>query len=185
MKLIVGLTGEKAGGKGTIAAYLKERYGATAYRFSDPLTATLKLLNLPVTRQNQIGLSIILRREFGEDVLAKALTKMAAENPSELVVVDGIRRMADIAALKTLPRFHYWYVTADVRTRFERSRARGEKEGDRDMPFEKFAAEEQAETEVSIKETAAGACDRIDNDGTIDELHAKVDGLMKELWKSK
>ena len=43
-RLIIGLVGRKGSGKGTVAKILKEKYGASVYRFSDVLREILDLL---------------------------------------------------------------------------------------------------------------------------------------------
>lgn len=181
MKLILGLTGEKAGGKGTIAAYCREKYGASSYRFSDVLFDILRILDVEPSRQHLITLSGSVRRDFGETILARALAKKVAEDVHELVVVDGIRRLGDIETLRTFPEFHLVHVTADVKLRYERSKQRGEKIGDSTQTFEQFVAEEDAETEKTIRDTAALAETRITNGGTILELHRSIDTLMYDL----
>lgn len=181
MKMILGLTGDAASGKGTIAAYCRERHGASSYRFSDVLFETLGLLDVETSRDNLIKLSIALRRDFGETVLARALAKKVAADEHDLVVIDGIRRLGDIETLRTLPGFHLVYVTADVKTRYERQIKRGEKAGETSMTFEQFLAQENAETERSIKEVAAHAERTIANNGTRDDLFRAVDALLEAL----
>lgn len=185
MKLILGLTGEKAGGKGTIAAYCREKYNASSYRFSDVLFDILRLLDVEPSRQNLIMLSGSVRRDFGETILARALGRKVTVDNHALIVVDGIRRLGDIETLRTLSGFHLVHVTADVRLRYERSTQRGEKAGDATQTFEQFVAEEDAETEKSIRETAALAESRITNNGTADELYRSIDRFINHLEQTK
>ncbi len=180
MKLILGLTGEKASGKGTVAAYLKERHGASTYRFSDALTAALNIFGLEVSRPNQIKLFEILSAAFGSDVLARAIRRMAERDDNEIVVVDGIRRMPDIQYLQELPGFHLIYLTADQALRYERSVARNEKTDESALTFAQFAHEEAtASTEVTIPGVAARAEIKIENNGTKDELFQKIEEVLK------
>lgn len=181
MKMILGLTGEKAGGKGTVAAYCREKHSASSYRFSDVLFEILRLLDVEPSRQNLVALSVSVRRDFSETILARALAKKVAEDDHELVVVDGIRRLGDIETLRTLPGFRLVYVTADVQKRYERSRTRGEKAGDSTQTLEQFIAEESAETESSIRDTAALATTTITNNGTFEELYDSVQKIITSL----
>lgn len=175
MKTILGLTGEKAGGKGTVAAYCRETYNASSYRFSDVLFEILRLLDVEPTRLHLVALSGSVRRDFGETILARALAKKVASDNHELIVVDGIRRLGDIETLRTLPGFRLVYVTASVQKRYERSRARGEKAGDSTQTLEQFIAEERVETEASIRDTAALATATLNNNGTFEELYKQID----------
>lgn len=180
--VIFGIVGEGGAGKGTIAAYLKEKHKAATCRFSDALNDMLARLDVEPTRENLIELSEILRKSFGETVLARAVARWAKQRPEEVIVVDGIRRMGDIETLGKLPEFHLVYVTADLQTRYERIIRRGEKAGETEMTYERFLSQEQLPTEVSIKEVAIHAEATINNNGTLDQLYAQVDELMLK-WK--
>ena len=51
-KIIIGLVGQLACGKGTVAEYLKEKYGASVYRYSTMLRDVLNRLYLEINRVN-------------------------------------------------------------------------------------------------------------------------------------
>ncbi len=55
---------------------------------------------------------------------------------------------------------------------------RGEKSGEADMSWEKFTAQEQAPTEITIPAVAARAWRVVDNSGTAEELAEKINDLM-------
>lgn len=178
-RLYLGLVGEKGSGKGAIVTYCREKYGAASVRIADPLFETLKLLGIPPTRANLVTLSESLRRDFGQTVLAQAARHRAEASTGLFVLIDGIRLPTDV--FRDLPGFHLVHVTADIRMRFERSRARGEKSGESEATFDQFAAEEQFPTERAIIETAALAETTISNNGTLAKLHANVDALVDRL----
>lgn len=180
--VIIGLVGEGGAGKGTVAAYLKEKYGAATCRFSDSLNDILARLDVEQTRENLIELSVIVRKSFGETVLARAIVRWIKTIDNGLVAVDGIRRMGDIETLGDLPEFHLVYVTANPRTRYERMIKRGEKAGETETTYERFLAQEQLPTEVSIKDVATHAEATLDNNGTVEELKTQVDRLMNK-WR--
>jgi dephospho-CoA kinase len=179
--LIIGLVGRQGSGKGTVAKVLKERYHADLFRFSSILYDVLKRLTIEATRDNLIKLSGILRENFGEDVLAYAIENDALNATSDIVVVDGIRRIEDIAALEPLSQFKLIEISAPAKVRFDRMKGRGEKSGESQMSWDDFAAQEQAPTEITIPAVAARAWKAIDNGGTEEELLEKIDELMKEL----
>src|SRR3989339_833723 len=89
-EIILGLVGPIASGKDTVKKYLEKKHGATGCRFSS-----------------------ILRQKFGEDILAKAIASDAIKLKSNIVVVDGVRRMADIKFLKNTPGFYLVAVDAE------------------------------------------------------------------------
>jgi dephospho-CoA kinase len=180
-KAIIGLVGEKASGKGTAADYLAKEHGASVHRFSASMKRCLEILRLPLTRENFIAFSEITRKAYGEELYAKVIAAEAAGDDAELAVVDGIRREADMSELKKLPGFTLVYVTAPAELRWERSRKRGEKEGETEMTFEQFMAEEQAPTERAIPELGANADHRIDNSGELDQLYKQLNEAIGSL----
>jgi len=106
MSKIIGLVGQIACGKEVVKKYLAEKYKAQDCKFSTSLRDILMRLDLPVSRENMQKMSTILRAGFGEDLLAKVIAADASKLKSEIVVMDGIRRMADIKYLKDLPNFY-------------------------------------------------------------------------------
>ena len=185
MKIVLGIVGQPAAGKGTIAAYLKSSYGAESYRFSDPLSATAAALSLPLTRDTMIRLSESLRAAFGQDLLSKAVAARAEASTADLVVVDGVRREDDVAALKALPGFKLVAVTAEVKARFVRAKQRAEKSDEATLTFEQFQALEQRSTEVTARELEAKADFAVGNDGNLEDLEKEIDNLLGGLGVKK
>ena len=180
-KLIIGLVGRPGSGKGTVAKILQERYGAHMFRFSAVLSDILKRLAIESSRENLVKLSEMLRQAFGEDVLAYAVENDAVSCPSDLVVIDGIRRIQDLAALEPLPQFKLVEISAPAKIRFERMKSRGEKSGENSMDWGEFSAQEQAPTEVTIPAVAARAWKAIDNSGSLADLEKQLSDMMREL----
>src|SRR3989344_3407428 len=116
-KIIIGLTGPFASGEGTIKKYIEEKYHGKECRFSSLLRDILKRLDVSINRENLQKVSTVLRREFGEDLLAKAIANDVRNLSSDIVVVDGVRRMTDIKFLKRLVGFVLVKVDADPNIR--------------------------------------------------------------------
>lgn len=178
-KIILGLVGEPASGKGTAVKYLEKKYGASSHRFSNPLRDILNRLHLKVDRKNMQDISIILRNHFGQDLLAKIISQDAENDPSKIIIVDGVRRPADIEYLKKLPEFKLVYITTDMKTRYERLIQRGENTDDNNKTFEQFIKEHDVETESNIPNIGKTADFKIDNSKGLEEFHAQIDSLIK------
>ena len=88
-KIIIGLVGQIASGKGTATKYLEEKYGAGTHRFSTMLRDVLKRLYLETSRENMQSLSTFLRKQFGEDALARVIAKEVADDPKPVVAGHG------------------------------------------------------------------------------------------------
>lgn len=177
-KLILGITGLMASGKGTAAAYLKKTHGASTYRFSDMLMDVLDRFYLDRSRDNLIKISEAVRGTFGEDIMAKTMAGDVGKDINPLIVVEGVRRMADIAYLERLEGFVLVEIVADIKTRHERLVKRGEKADDATKTFAEFEADHQRSTELSIIEVAALAKKRIDNNGDLPRLYQQLDALI-------
>lgn len=177
-KIIIGVSGEIACGKGTVAKHIVEKYGAESHRFSTMLRDVLKRLYIEENRENISNFSTILRQTFGEDILAKVMSSDAKNAKGTIIVIEGIRRLADIKYLKTLPHFKLIYVEVDMQKRFERITKRGENADDNTKTFEEFQKDHERETELQIKDLKQHANYVIENGGTLEELYVQIDKIM-------
>ncbi|MEK7102150.1 MAG: hypothetical protein AAB912_00790 [Patescibacteria group bacterium] len=82
--------------------------------------------------------------------------------------------------MKKLPGFHVIEIIADERARFERLVKRAQNPGDATKTLEEFQADSQKPTEISIREVAREATERVDNNGTVEELQQQLDALIKK-----
>ena len=181
MKIIIGLTGLLAAGKGTVVEYLKNKHQAISFRFSDPFREALGIFDLPVSRENMQELSTLMRQRFGENVLARAISKKAQQSADGLVVIDGVRRLTDIENLMALPEFHLVAIFADQQIRYQRCVSRNENAGDSTMTLEQFTIKESAEAEAQIPEVMSRAQLTIDNNGIVEELYQKIDEVVHKI----
>lgn len=179
-KVILGFAGEIASGKGTAANYLRERHGAVAYRFSTMLRDVLKRLRLPEDRATIQKLSTWLRKEFGEDLLAKVMFEDAKNDTHALIVIDGVRRLQDVKYLREIPEFKLCYISAPMKTRYERLVLRGENADDKDKTYAQFEKDHEGEPEQEIAKLEAFAAEVIDNTGTLPELQQTLDAIIKK-----
>ncbi|NTV41269.1 MAG: AAA family ATPase [Candidatus Moranbacteria bacterium] len=179
-KLILGIAGEMGSGKGTVATHFVNEKGGSAHRFSTILRDILDRVYLDQSRENFQVLSMILRKNFGEDIMAKSMYHDVKNDNHDIVVVDGVRRMADIAYLREIPHFKLVYIDADIRTRYERIVKRGEKTDDFSKTFEEFKLEHDADSELQIRDLKNYADYVLNNDGTFVDLYKQLDQIITE-----
>ena len=182
-KIIIGLTGPIASGKGTVKKYIVEKYMAKDCRFSTILRDILNRVDMPICRENLQKISTALRQTFGEDLLAKAITKDAENLDSDVVVIDGVRRMTDIGHLIKLDHFVLVSIDAKPETRYKRLVLRNENEDDKTKTFEAFLNDHKIETELTIPEVMSYAKEKIDNNGCDEDLHRQIDEIIKKYTK--
>jgi len=180
-KVVIGIIGEQAGGKGSAAKIIIKKYGGKRLTTSDILRRTLDSLHIPVSRANLINLALNLKNGLGQDVLMKAMLKEVELVGADLTIVDGIRMSGDEKPFRDEygKDFYLIYVTADSKIRYERCKNRGEKVGEDEQSYEEFLEKEQAETEKYIKEVGEKADFTINNDGNEDELEEKILQIME------
>lgn len=182
-KIVIGLVGQIACGKGVVKKYLIEKNNASDYRFSTILREAMTRLSIELSRENLQKFSTIIRQNFGEDILAKAIAKDAKDDNSPFIVIDGIRRMADIKYLKEMPEFRLISIEADKDIRLQRVIGRNENPGDDQKTMEEFEKDEIAEPEMQIPEVMSKADYKINNNGTWDELHKQINDIVKDIVK--
>ncbi len=180
-KIIIGLAGEIASGKTTATEYLKEKYKAVSFRFSTILREMLEKIYIPETRENLQYLSIILRKQFGEDILSKAIAEKIKECDNNIVIIEGVRRLSDVEYIRDLPNFYLIYLKSDDRKRFERVSKRNENEDDKGKTWEEFQKDEQRDTEQTIRKTLEIADFIIENDKELKNLYNRIDEVMDKI----
>ncbi len=179
-KIIIGLAGQRGSGKGTAANYLKIRYKAEVRAFSHVLGEILALLLRPGTRENLQDLATNLRRPFGQGVLVGPLKKFIKQSRAKIIVIDGLRMLKEVEMLRSFKDNLLIYVAAPAEIRFKRLKKSGGKAGKEGVDFKEFLRLDKRETELFIKKIGKKADIIIDNTKTIDNLHKKIDQIVKE-----
>jgi dephospho-CoA kinase len=180
-KIIIALTGQIASGKDVTKKYLTEKYGAQSVKFSQILRDVLNRLSLPIERKTMQTLSTVLRQNFGEDLLAKNIAEDAKKLDAEIVVIDGVRRPADILHAKNLEGFVLVKIEATAEIRYQRAKTRNENVGDDKKTFEEFLADHETEADKEVPTIMAQATETLDNNGDFDALYKQIDELVLKL----
>jgi len=179
MKIILGLSGKIASGKGTTAKYLVENKEATSHRFSSALRDLNRRLYLEENRENLQKMSTAVREHFGQDILCKVIYRDVKKDENELIVIDGVRREQDLSELRRLKEFRLIYIEADLEKRFERIKQRDENSDDKEKTLEEFKADHQREAEQEIKKLKKKANFVVNNNGSFNELYEQINNIIK------
>jgi len=179
MRKIIGLVGETGSGKDTFCQYLKKisKEPVFYFRFSDPLLETLKIFVNEIKKEDQQWLGKILRRRFGDNVLAKAISKRIKNIKRGIVILNGIRYWEEYEMIKKLGG-KIFYITVDPKLRWQRLRKRGEKKDDFSS-FRKFLEREKARTEILIPEIGKKADFKIENNGSIVAFYKEIQKIIE------
>jgi dephospho-CoA kinase len=180
--VVIGLTGANAAGKGEVALYLAT-LGFRLHSLSDIVREEALARGLGVSREHLIRVGNELRRAGGPGALAeRILPRLGARD-----VVDSIRNPGEVEVLRRSKGFLLLAVDASVEVRFARSLARG-REGD-PLTLEGFQEREREENSSDpaaqrLLATFRLADRTVLNDGTIDDLRARIDLALQAFSRS-
>ncbi len=181
-KMIIIVAGEMASGKGSVGRYIAEKYKAKNIRSSEVFRRALDAIRIEQSRESVSEMSRVMREGFGEDVAAKAILYDLVEDNHTLFVVDGLRRMQEIDALK---KSDYQticiYLTVDLETRYKRMVERGENVGDAQKTLEEFKENHDLNAESTVRDVQSRADHIIANNGTLEDLYAQIDVICDDL----
>lgn len=180
-KIIIGFTGLMASGKDAAKKYIEKKYGAKSFRFSTIMRDVLTRIHVDISRQNIQAVSLCLRETFGEDLFARVMATDVNETDNNIVVADGVRRLADIAHLSKLPGFYLIAIETDSKIRYERMVKRNENVGDSLKTYEQFLTDGQQEAELKIPEVMSKADFTINNDGDFANLYQQIDKIIVKI----
>lgn len=184
MKLVIGLVGEKGSGKQTFVNFMKlirKDINIRQVRFSDILAETLLIWDIPISRANLQKLSLIMEEGFGASSLAAAAKFNIVDDQSQIIILDGIRRQAELDLVRKFKNNLVIYITARGKLRYKRLRLRSEKIGETGLTQSQFLAEEKSKAEAEIPDLGKKADLTIINNGTMDQFAKKINQLAKKL----
>jgi dCMP deaminase len=179
--MIVGITGTIGAGKGTVVDILKEK-GFTHFSARALLIEEIEKRNLPVNRDSMVLVGNELRSKYGPGYIAEELFSRAQKIGGDCVI-ESLRTVGEIEALRKKGTFILLAVDADAKIRYER--ILGRKTVTDDISFEKFKADEEREfanNDSSMQNI--GACMKLadytlDNNTTIDDFKKKTEEIIK------
>ena len=120
-------------------------------------------------------------KSYGFSTPLRDIIKDIKQDDSPLIVLDGVRRLADIKYAKELPNFFLVRVVTNEKNRYTRLIQRQQNTDDQNKTFEQFLEDEQRETELQIPEVMTQADYEINNNGNLAETYQQIDDLMAKL----
>ena len=177
-KLIVCLTGMPGSGKSTIVSALKSK-GIETLNLGDGVRAEAKRRNLEPSGENLGKIMLQLREKNGPGAIANLLTDQIQKSKSNIIIIDGIRSIAEIEVLKNVGSVKLLSIEATEETRFKFLKARGR--SDDPETKEKFAERDNREISVGIDKSISISDETIsNNDLTLDELTELAHTVIKK-----
>jgi dephospho-CoA kinase len=189
-RLIVCLTGMPGAGKSTVASFLKDK-GFAVVTMGDVIREEAKRQGLEPTDVNLGKMMLKLRQDLGpgavgQIVLQKLQRDHANDNNSggdsdknsSIVVIDGIRSVAEVEVLKKVGHVRLLAIHASEDTRFNYLRKRGRADAPSDS--NEFTGRDKRELSVGVSEAIALANEMISNNElTLEQLKLHAYDIVK------
>lgn len=180
--MIIGIVGSIASGKDTVAEYLETK-GFVSISLSDTLRKIMKSEGLEISIPNMTEYGNKLRETKEHGYLAKLALKEMNEDTD--AVITSIRQEGEAVTLKSRADFTLVKLDAPIEMRMERLIERA-REGDiKNMDELREIEAKQASGEngaMNMNKCFSMANHTLINDGTIDDLHRKVDKMLEDIY---
>lgn len=184
--MIIGITGTLGAGKGAIVDYLVEKKGFVHYSSSDLLREMLMERDDHIDRDSLAVFGRQIRATDPAGVPKLTYERLKKDDP-ENAVLEALHSKGEAEFVRGIGG-KIVGVDADVKTRYERITKRGSEKDN--VTFEKFLAQTKREeasvedaTGHSIRDVLDMADAVIENNGSLDELHEKIERLLLQFSK--
>ena len=181
--MIIGIAGTLGAGKGTVVEYLKSK-GFAHYSVSGRLGEMLVERGVSKGREQLSALADELAEQYEGGILEVMHIK-TKEDDVEDYILESIHRESEAAYIRSIGGI-ILAVDADPKVRYERTQLRQEDEKDQ-VTFEEFLAAIEREEKgkgsgtPNINAVIAGADYSLQNNGTLEELHAQIEEVLQQL----
>ena len=178
--LVIGVTGQPSSGKDTVANYLAS-LGFVHISTSDLIREEMRKQGLSTDRPQIHEFVTERRKERGLGYLAELTVKKIDKDS----VVSGLRNTSEIQILKDAFGANFILLAMDAPFEMRYKWVLGRKRDSKDLTFEEFKAEEDAERNRSdgafqVDKVIKMADEVILNDGIKEDLLKNVDDLLKK-----
>jgi len=177
-KTIIGVTGMQGSGKASVKQ-VAETMGYSTVVMGDEVREEAKRRNLDLTPENLGTLMLKLREEEGPAVIAKRCIPKIENAKSNVVIVDGVRSLAEVEEFKKhFKDFTLIAVHASPMTRFQRLFQR--ERSDAPRSWQTFIERDMRELNVGLGTVIAMADYMIVNEGTREQIRQKAREVLED-----
>jgi len=187
--IVIAVSGMPGSGKGCFIVFYEKR-GATVFRMGDMVRKEVETRKLTLDPENVGRVANEMRKVHGPDIWARRTlealrhfmnkhgkTRENKKPEERFIVIDGIRSMREVEFFKKrIPGFHLVSIHTSPELRWKRMTARRRSD---DFPEEALFRERDCrELDWGIAEVIALSDEIISNNGTLEELEEKAEGVL-------
>lgn len=183
-KLIIGITGTLGAGKGTIVEYLQKKYNFSHFSARDFITKEIVKRDLLINRDSMREVANDLREKNSPSYVAEGLYLQAKEEGKDSVI-ESLRTLGEIQALKSKGNFYLFAVDAEPQMRYNRILKRSSETDN--VSFEKFKENEAQESlnkeahKQNLPACISQANFIFDNNGSFEDLYKQIDNVIEKI----
>jgi dephospho-CoA kinase len=175
---VIAIVGMPGSGKAIVSKAASIR-GIPVLVCGDVVREETKKRGLTPTPENTGKVMLAMRKEEGPAVVAKRLIPKIASSAAPLLVVEGVRSMAEVEALRRNHTVVIVAVHASPKTRYERLVARGR--SDDPKSWEEFADRDARELGVGIGDVIALAQEMLINEASFEDMSAASETVLSRV----
>ncbi len=182
--MILGIAGTIGAGKGTVVDYLVQKYGFAHYSSSGLLREILESRGETVDRDGYARLARELRAADPAGVPRLTYERLVKDSPKN-AILEAVHTVGEADFIRSIGG-KVLGVDADVATRYERITKRGSEKDS--VTYEKFLEQSKREddggSDISghnIRGVITTADYVVQNNGTLEELHAQIENALATL----
>jgi dephospho-CoA kinase len=184
--IIIGITGTLGAGKGTIVEYLVNVKSFKHYSVRGFISDEIIKRGLEVNRDNMVVVANDLRAKYTSSYIVEQLYEQA-KNSGENCVIESLRTVGEVEALKAKGNFYLFAVDAGSKVRYDRILLR--KSATDNISYDTFIENEKREmnSDDPNKQNLSDCIKLADytfyNDGSIEEFYKKLQEVLDDIIK--
>lgn len=177
---VIGFCGLPGAGKSTAIEAINDL--GFIISMGDVIRNEAKIRNIEPNDENLGKIAKTLRKEKGNDIIAKECVKFIKNREEEVIFVDGIRSWNEVKIFKSNWRFPLIAIKAKKKLRYKRISER-HRIDDPDIEI-KIEKRDEREKKFGLNEVIRKADYLILNNSTIDDLKIRTRNLVLNLIKN-